>query len=67
MQIDLLMGRIRGMYGLIEGIFPYSRIGRVREKEREVDQDSLTREVLNLVDPPQHINITIERRLPVVI
>ncbi len=66
-QIDLLMGRVRRMHGLIEGILQYSRIGRVREKAREVDLDSLAREVIDLVSPPQHITIRIENELPVVV
>jgi two-component system sensor kinase FixL len=66
MQIDLLMGRVRRMHGLIEGILQYSRIGRVREKEREVDLDSLVREVIEFVSPPRAINVVVENRLPVV-
>ncbi|MFH1114601.1 MAG: PAS domain S-box protein [Pseudomonadota bacterium] len=66
-QIDLLMGRVRRMHGLIEGILQYSRIGRVREREREVDLDSLARDVIDLVSPPQHITINIETQLPVVV
>jgi len=66
-HLVLLMGRVRRMHRLIEGILQYSRIGRVREKKKEVDLDFLAREVIDLVSPPQCINITIENRLPVIL
>jgi PAS domain S-box-containing protein len=66
-HLVLLMGRVRRMHALIEGILQYSRIGRVREKKKEVDLDFLAREVIDLVSPPQHINIIIEGRLPIIV
>lgn len=66
MQVELLVGRVRRMHGLIEGILQYSRIGRVREKEREIDLDYLVRDVIDLVAPPPGIEVIIEDRLPIV-
>jgi light-regulated signal transduction histidine kinase (bacteriophytochrome) len=65
--IDLLLGRVKRMHNLIEGILQYSRIGRMGLKATRVDLNTLVQEVIDLVAPPENINkILIEGRLPVV-
>ncbi len=64
--IDLLMGRLDRMNNLMEGILQYSRIGRIREPEREVDINGMIRNVLTTINPPENIKVESEN-LPSVI
>lgn len=64
--IDLLMGRLDRMNNLMEGILQYSRIGRIREPEREVDINGMIRNVLATINPPENIRINSEN-LPSVV
>ncbi|MFH1115172.1 MAG: ATP-binding protein [Pseudomonadota bacterium] len=61
---ELLIGRVDLMHNLIEGILKYSRLGRLREEEQEVDLNRLVREVITLIDPPASIHIIFENQLP---
>jgi PAS domain S-box-containing protein len=65
--LSLLIGRTRRMHNLIEGILQYSRIGRVKEKERDVDLNHLVEEVIALLAPPQHIQVSVVGELPKVV
>ena len=66
-MLELLIGRTRRMYGLIDGILEYSRIGRVTEAEQPVDLNDLLRETIDLLAPPAHITVTVQENLPVVV
>ena len=66
-MIDLLINRVKRMDNLIEGILEYSRIGRIVGEDKEIDLDSLVREVIDSLAPPEHIRILIERKLPVIV
>jgi len=65
-QFDLLQGRVKRMHNLIEGILQYSRAGRVREQQMDVDLSQLLPEVIDLLSPPAHIKVQIETPLPTV-
>jgi len=65
-QIDLLLGRVKRMHDLIDGILQYSRVGRVREARVEVDLATSVPEVIDLLAPPGHIRVMVETPLPVV-
>jgi signal transduction histidine kinase len=64
--LDLLIGRTKRMDSLINGILQYSRIGRVKEEEEEVDVDRLVQEIIETLSPPESILVCIEDKLPVV-
>lgn len=66
-QLSLLMGRAKRMESLIQGILQYSRIGRVREEEKEVNLGQLIREAIDLVTPAGNIRVIVEDPMPVVI
>jgi PAS domain S-box-containing protein len=66
-QLNLLISRVRRMHMLIDGILEYSRVGRTREKESEVDLNSLVAEAIDLIAPPPHIVVSVESQLPRVI
>jgi len=65
-QMDLLLARVGRMHCLIDGVLEYSRVGRVKEKQIQVDLNELVSNVIDMVAPLQNIAITIESELPVV-
>ena len=65
-MLDLLEKRTLRMHYLIQGILEYSRIGRVKEKEKSIDLNQLVTDMVDALAPPDHINIAIEDKLPVV-
>jgi Na+/proline symporter/signal transduction histidine kinase len=66
-QLNMLLGRAKRMHNLIDGVLQYSRIGRIKEDEREVDLNQLVRDVIDILAPPAHIRITVESSLPLLI
>lgn len=56
-QMRLLLGRVKRMDRLIDGILQYSRVGRVREKRTVVDLNQLVAETVDLLAPPPHIKV----------
>ena len=65
--LRLLTGRAKRMHNLIEGILQYSRVGRVREKEKPVDLNRLVQETIEGLAPPEHVRVTIADELPTVV
>jgi PAS domain S-box-containing protein len=66
-QLNLLVGRVKRMHALIDGVLQYSRLGRSREERIEVNLNNLVAEVIDLLDPPSHIALKIENNLPLVV
>ena len=64
-QLDLLVGRAQRMHNLIDGILQYSRVGRAREQIVRIDLNELVREIIDSLDPPEHISIAVDDQLPV--
>ncbi|MDD5385284.1 MAG: CHASE3 domain-containing protein [Gallionella sp.] len=65
-HMRLLIGRVRRMDGLIDGILQYSRVGRVKETIVAVELNRLVREVIDLLAPPKNITVSIGNSLPTV-
>jgi signal transduction histidine kinase len=66
-QLDLLLGRVKRMHDLIDGILQYSRAGRIREEVVEVDLAEMVPAVIDMLSPPPHIRVTVETPLPTVV
>ncbi len=66
-QLRLLKGRVARLSELIDGILHYSEIGRVASRMQPVDLNELVLEMIALLDPPKHVDVTVEGRLPVVV
>ena len=66
-QIRLLLGRVERMYNLIDGVLQYSIVGRTEEQLTEVHLDKFIPEIIDMVVPPQHIKVTIENKMPVIV
>ena len=65
-MLGLLLGRLDRMHNLVEGILQYSRIGRVKESVTEVDLSQLVAEVIDLLAPPDNVNVIVETSLPTI-
>lgn len=65
-QMDLICGRAKRMHEMIDGILQYSRIGRIKEDQEDVNLTALINEVIDLIAPPQNIKIDIVTSFPVV-
>jgi two-component system, LuxR family, sensor kinase FixL len=65
-KLALLLGRVKRMYNLIDGILAYSRIGRVEMAEERIELDPLVRDVVELLAPPDNVRVVIESTLPVI-
>lgn len=63
-QLELMLGRVKRMNGLIDGILAYSRAGRAREGEMDVDLGRLVPNAIDLLAPPAHIRTEVITPLP---
>jgi PAS domain S-box-containing protein len=66
-MVRLLIIRAKRMDNLIDGILEYSKVGRIVGKDEEIHLNTLVREVIHSLTPPDHIRIMIENELPVII
>ena len=66
-QMQLLINRVRRMSGLIDGILQYSRVGRVKEAQVEIDLNRLVHDVIDLLAPPPHIKVKVDTELPSIV
>lgn len=66
-QMDLLLSRVKRMHDLIEGILQYSRAGRIREEKLEVNLNELVPGVIDMIAPPENVEIKIENELPTIL
>ena len=66
-QLELLVSRVDRMNKLIEGVLQYSRVGRTKEEQTQVNLNELVREVIETIGPAGGIKIKIERELPAII
>lgn len=64
--IQLLNRRVGRMYGLIEGILQYSRIGRTKITNADLDLNVLVQEVMESLASPDGFKLLIEGKLPII-
>ena len=63
-QLEMLIGRVKRMDNLIDGILQYSRAGKQREKEKLLNLQFIVEDTINLINPPENIKVIIENQLP---
>lgn len=63
-MLQLIRGRVRRMSDLIDGVLQYSRVGRVREHQTQINLRGLLHEIIDMIAAPQGIQITIDTELP---
>jgi signal transduction histidine kinase len=64
--VNRLINRVSRLQNLIEGILQYSSIGRRKEDKKEVNLNILVREVIEMLEPANNIQIEIISSLPVI-
>lgn len=65
-KMELLRGRVRRLEGLIDGILEYSRAGRAKKPAAAVDTNQLMHEIVELLAPPDRVQVQIAPDLPTV-
>ena len=65
-QLVLLSKQVDRMYFLIEGILKYSRAGHLNNQVEKINLDDLMPQIISMVSAPDHIDITIDGKLPVI-
>lgn len=65
-HLRLLIQRVRRLDALIDGVLRYSRIGRIHEAVIAVDLNPLLAEIVDLLAPPAHIEVSIQANLPTI-
>jgi two-component system sensor kinase FixL len=60
----MLMSRVDRMQKLIDGILLYSRVGQMEEEKTVVDLNELIPDIIDLLAPPENIEIKILTSLP---
>ncbi|WP_297075143.1 ATP-binding protein [Thermoleptolyngbya sp. M55_K2018_002] len=63
-HLTLMQSRVRRMEGLINGLLEYSRIGRSDTTTETVNLTTLLHEVVDLLDPPDTVQILVPKELP---
>jgi PAS domain S-box-containing protein len=66
-QLELLISRAGRMHSLINSILEYSKVGRIREEKTEVNMNEVVVEVIDMIAPPNNIEITIVNKLPSIV
>ncbi|HYF68222.1 MAG TPA: ATP-binding protein [Ohtaekwangia sp.] len=64
-NMKVLRGRVFRLESLINGLLEYAKIGRTRVSTERVDINQMLKETIDLLNPPQHIKIDIEDKMPV--
>jgi signal transduction histidine kinase len=64
--VNMLINRVKKMYSLIDGILQYSRVGSVKEEQQQVNLNNVVLDVVELLAPPENIQIEIKNTLPIV-
>nr|WP_228014714.1 ATP-binding protein [Fortiea sp. LEGE XX443] len=64
--VDRLITRVKKLQNLIDGILEYSRVGRIREDKREVNLNNLVRDVIEVLEHKNNIEIEISDILPII-
>lgn len=65
-QMGLLINRVNRMQDLIDGVLRYSRAGRQQQSAEIIQLSELVNNVIDNLNPPEHITIDVEHPLPVI-
>jgi light-regulated signal transduction histidine kinase (bacteriophytochrome) len=66
-QLKLLLARVNRMNNLLDGVLQYSRIGRVTEDKVQIDLNQFLPEIIESLELPSNIHITIVNKLPAIV
>jgi signal transduction histidine kinase len=63
----MLIGRVKRMDDLIEGILQYSRVGRIEAEYETLDLNELLHAIIDSLAPPEDLHIAIAGELPMIV
>lgn len=63
-QLALMLGRVKRLNAMIDGILAYSRAGQAVDQPAAVNLALLVPDVIDMLAPPAHIRVTVETALP---
>jgi len=63
-KMELLVNRVRRINDLVEGIHRYSRAGQLVRNKTMMDLHEIVNDVMSVLNPPDHVHITVEGTLP---
>ncbi len=65
-MLDLIVGRVKRMNDLIDGVLQYSRVGRIKENRIKINLNKIIQEVIETIAPPKNIRVEVENKLPTI-
>ena len=65
-NLELLIGRVKRMYGFLEGVLAYSKIGLNKDVVFEIELNTLVGEVIDSINVPNSVKISMDSSLPTV-
>ena len=65
-NLKMITGRIKRLYGYIEGLYEYAKIGRIDRDSEAVDTKTIVEEVIQMQEIPKNITIKIDTDLPTI-
>lgn len=64
-NMQILRGRVFRLEALINGLLEYSKVGRMNLPVERIDLRIMLKEIIDLLNPPPHIAVTIHGKMPV--
>ena len=64
--LQLLNRRVSRMYSLIDGVLMYSRIGRTKKRNKQLDTNIILAEVIESLEIPTGFEVIVNSNLPVI-
>ena len=65
-NLETLRGRVFRLESLINGLLEYSKIGRTDVLLENVDTKKMVHDIVDLLNPPQHIKVNVQENMPMV-
>jgi len=65
-SLDLMADRVKRMSSLIDGLLQLAKLGRTEGEPQEVDLNVLLREIVDFINPPKTIKVSVDPNFPVV-
>jgi PAS domain S-box-containing protein len=65
--LGLMRSRIKRMETLLDDLLTYSRVGRTDTAVRETKLEDIFRSIVEVLNPPAHIQVRVEGELPVIV
>ena len=66
-HVTLLITKAKQMSALIDDVLQYSTLGQADGERRPIDLNDVLSEVIAEIDPPDHIQMTVQNKLPALV